>query len=353
MLMLRQPTSVRRVGQRLLSARKSEIPEISELTEDYAAATTDTAFKHLLGSADNGAVACFLNACIPFFRRNNVKNIVQRSTAIPTLKSRDHPRQRVMDIRVLTEDGTHVLVEMQARRHINFDERALFYACNAFGRQLTDAQMQSDAWYTHLKPVIAVQVLGYDSNRVVGIKSTNVADTLKVRVEARPMRKKQFMKKYSFSDRTSGQTLPHLQLIQIELPRADAHFQLFPPKRSFTKQQWWLSLLSHSEDYTREMVNNPALRVPAEIKEAFQQLDLQLWGTSELVEYKKDLIQREEFAEMFEAERMEGIAIGKMEGWVRMISNGVVNVDKVLSILTQEEIAQLEQALKEATDGKA
>ena len=47
-----------------------------------------------------------------------------------------------------------------------FDERALFYAASCYAQQKLSNEQ---TWYFGLKPVIALQVLDYDSNRVRGI----------------------------------------------------------------------------------------------------------------------------------------------------------------------------------------
>lgn len=63
----------------------------------------------------------------------------------------------VLDLLVLFADGTKVDIEMQARDHLGFRERVLFYASRVFTRQLG----AGDA-YDGLRPVISVVLLAFD-----------------------------------------------------------------------------------------------------------------------------------------------------------------------------------------------
>ena len=63
-----------------------------------------------------------------------------------------------MDLHVISAQKTHYIIEMQAKRHVMFDERALFYACSTFARQLSERDLSAENWYLNLKPVIALQV---------------------------------------------------------------------------------------------------------------------------------------------------------------------------------------------------
>ena len=110
-----------------------------------------------------------------------------------------------MGLHVRTQNGTHYVIEMQAKRHIMFDERALYYACATYTNQLTTAQLKDENSYHDVRPVIAVQVLDYDSNKIKGIESlarVNSDTTIK-RVKNRPLGKDQYIKHYTLTDRHS------------------------------------------------------------------------------------------------------------------------------------------------------
>eukprot|EP01041_Mallomonas_annulata_P012095 gene12095-25367_t len=102
----------------------------------YAVATTDSAFKHMLSSSfghDSAVVISLLDCFIPLFDVDTVKSVREAPTAIPALRKLGE-KQTFMDLHVNTNLGSHYIIEMQAQRHLKFDERALFYACGTFAR---------------------------------------------------------------------------------------------------------------------------------------------------------------------------------------------------------------------------
>ena len=143
----------------------------------YAIATTDTAFKHMLSvdDGDKDIMRSFLQAFVPSFQSNPITTIESCPVAIPTLREKGE-KQTFMDLHVRTQNGTHYIIEMQAKRHIMFDERALYYACATYAHQLSTTLLKEEHWYHDLKPTIAIQVLDYDSNRAQGIKFSEGTD---------------------------------------------------------------------------------------------------------------------------------------------------------------------------------
>jgi hypothetical protein len=279
----------------------------------YAVATTDTAFKHMLSpsvGSNKQIVISFLNAFIPAFDGDPVQDIEEAPIALPAVK-RENEKQTFMDMHVLSSKGVHYIIEMQAKRHVMFDERCLFYACSTFSRQLSEKDLSTRQWYMNLKPVIALQILDYDSNRARGLKSdfVGVTDSLIARVKDHPLESGQYTKHYEVVDRISGQKIKHLQMVQVELPRAEETQILFPPNRNFTMAQWWLSLLKHSNDYTDEVINDLVSTnvMPKEIHGALQRLDLTAWNPQEVTEYKEDLIDKNVFRTVIATARQEGI----------------------------------------------
>lgn len=315
------------------------------LKNTYASATTDTGFKHLLCGENQMLIVSLLNELVPWFHKNKIVSVVQSSIAVPILKSTDGERQQLMDLKVKTDKGHLVIVEMQARRHENFDERVLFYAASTYARQLTALQYASHTWYNELQPVVAVQIVDYDSNKIRGIK-TEREDKMLNRVKNHPMKDKQFVKNYVLHDQESGQSTDHIQLVQIELPRANAVHRLFPPEPGFTMQQWWLSVLSHATDYTEDTVSECSTFMPEEIRAALQRLQLSEWGSEEVLEYKKDLLMADEFATVLLAERSEGVAEGVAEGRLETLAELVkkkhLSRDTASEGLTPEEVRLLQ-----------
>ncbi len=283
---------------------------------EYADPTTDTAFKHLLSPAieeNKEIIKSFLNTFVPDFAHDPVKEVREDSIAIPKLP-KDGLKQTFMDMHVVSQSGAHYVIEMQAHRHINFDERALYYTASVYSQQIAEKEFQDPMWYRNLKPTIAIQVLGYDTNRVHGMKD-KVPDNLIERVKNNPLPENQFMKHYLMTDRHSGQEIRHLQMIQIELPRARKN--VFPPNKNFGVMDWWLSIFKFAPLYTQGTVaalKEQGIIMPAVIEQALERLYFPKWNPKEIHEYKTDTIEKEKYATEFASERAEGKAEGKVEG---------------------------------------
>jgi hypothetical protein len=284
----------------------------------YAIATTDTAFKHMLSismGSDPSIVISFLNCFVPPFRGDPVVEVKEAPVAIPALRQSGE-KQTFMDLHVVCSKGTHYIIEMQAQRHVMFDERALFYACGTYARQLSERELSAENWYINLKPVIALQILGYDTNRIRGLKA-EVPDTLVGKVKEHPLPPEQFIKHYILSDK-SGQQIDYLQMIQVELPRAEKIRSLFPPQADFSLADWWVSVLHHAQDYTSEKVtqwyNAGAGIMPTEIYNALNRLDLQQWNPGITSEYRENLANRELYAATLAVEYEDGEKAGMEKG---------------------------------------
>jgi len=293
--------------------------------EKFAVATIDTSFKHMLSLSTGSCasiVISFLNNLVPAFRLDKIENIREAPTAIPVLK-RKGEKQTFMDLHVVTCKGVRYIIEVQAKRHVMFDERVLFYACSTYAHQLSEDVRESKDWYLNLKPVIALQILDYDTNRITGIKTVGGAqDTSVERVKNNKLSKSQFIKHYLFTEQLSGQIVEYLQVVQVELPRAEINKKLFPPRPNFSELDWWLSLLRHADEYTFEQVEilhskdtAKENRMPDVIYKAFERLEFQKWSPELQQEYKEDIVQKELFTTIFAVERKEGIEEGRKE-WI-------------------------------------
>jgi hypothetical protein len=281
---------------------------------EFAVATTDISFKQLLDpSNDKEVIISFLNTFVPTFAHNPVKEVEPASIVIPSLprdgdSSDRKEKATFMDLHVKSKSGASYLVEMQARRHILFDERALFYLCNTYGRQLSEAEMRTKDWYRSLKPTIAVQVLDYDSNRIRGIKDRDMEDMQVKRVREHPLPEGDYIKHYTMKDGHSGQELDHIQMVQVELPRYITR-PLFPPKKDFSPVEWWLSILRHSAEYSQDYINTLAAKgiiIPDVVKKGFERLSYHKWNPDMQKEYRLQVEDREEFEAMYAVERTEG-----------------------------------------------
>ncbi|MBA4249094.1 MAG: hypothetical protein C0432_00005, partial [Candidatus Puniceispirillum sp.] len=222
-------TSIRNSGDSLFkrsfvsSIKKNKcsrnIPIVKETRgpfgEEFAIATTDTSFKHMLSlSVDNdpSIMQSFLNTFIPQFASDPVLEILdERPVSIPALKKKGQ-KQTFMDLHVATQSGIHYIIEMQAQRHEQFDERCLFYACSTYSKQLSDHDLKQKEWYRLLRPTIALQVLDFDTNRAKGIsgikgrEGQELVDTLYERAKANPLPVGQYIKNYTMTCAHSKQT---------------------------------------------------------------------------------------------------------------------------------------------------
>jgi predicted transposase/invertase (TIGR01784 family) len=295
----------------------------------YAVATTDTAFKHMLSptmGSEKNIVISFLNTFVPAFRGDPITDVQEAPVAIPAIR-RNGEKQTFMDLHVISSNKIHYIIEMQAKRHVMFDERSLFYACSTYSRQLSEKELSEEDWYIKLKPVIALQILDYDTNRVKGIKS-DVPDTLVSRVKRHPLPDGEFTKHYLITDINSGQTIDYLQLVQVELPRAESRKLFFPPTESYTLVEWWLSLLKHASDYTDDVIESfyGKKMMPESIYRALKRLDLTTWDPRSVKEYQEDISRRDLYGTVLSVEREDGRKEGErakaMEVAKRMLGRG-------------------------------
>ena len=325
------------------------------IIEEYAKATTDTAFKHMLSpneESNKELLISFLNTFVPAFRGDHVQRVEAMTSSLPVLPKLGE-KQTFMDLRVQSETGNQYIVEMQARRHVMFDERALYYAASVYARQSLDQRGQEKTWYHYLKPVIALQILDYDTNRVRGI--ADIPDSIKddersfvERVKSSPMKKNQFIKHYMMTDAISGQKIDYLQLLQIELPRAE---RIKPPQHMTKEnmQEWWINILAHADDYTHEDVNRMYQQekvMPDIIYKALDRLDVNKWNPAMVKEYKEDLIEKDRYAAVLEVEKAEGKKEGKKEIARKMLDRGrpLAEIEEDTG-LTQQEIESLKKSV--------
>ena len=329
--------------------------------EAYAVATTDTAFKHMFSistGSDKKLIVSLLNTFVPEFESNPVVEVSEASIALPAIRCRGEAHT-FMDLHVVSSVGVHYIVEMQAKRKIIFDERALFYGCSTYCKQLAESEMGGESWYVKLKPVIAVQVLDYDTQRVIGI-SGPVADNLVERVRKHAMKPGQFIKHFMLRDAKSGQVIDHLQLVQIELPRAKQG--LFPPTPEFTLMEWWLSVLRHSSDYDDDIIERIGADMPEVIRMALARLRLSTWNPQLQAEYRTNLVDRDAYATVLAVERAEGRLEGRLQGRLqgelegrlqerseltnRLLRSGRFSREEVISMLrlSDDEAARLSDA---------
>ena len=116
---------------------------------------TDFGFKRIFGQEEHkGLLIGFLNAL--FEGDFVVKDLAYRDKE--QLGETKHDRSVIYDIYCTLEDGSRVIVEMQNKKEVNFDDRALYYASKSFVAQ----GEKGDAWQYGCASVIGVYFLNFN-----------------------------------------------------------------------------------------------------------------------------------------------------------------------------------------------
>ncbi|MBQ9242324.1 MAG: Rpn family recombination-promoting nuclease/putative transposase [Proteobacteria bacterium] len=116
---------------------------------------TDFGFKRIFGQeAHKRLLIGFLNAL--FEGDFVVKDLVYRDKE--QLGETKHDRSVIYDIYCMLDDGSSVIVEMQNKKEVNFDDRALYYASKSFASQ----GEKGDAWRYGCASVIGVYFLNFN-----------------------------------------------------------------------------------------------------------------------------------------------------------------------------------------------
>jgi predicted transposase/invertase (TIGR01784 family) len=115
---------------------------------------TDFGFKRLFGQENHKNILIgFLNAL--FEGEFVVKDVEYRDKEHLGITS--HHRTVIYDIYCTLDDGRHVIVEMQNKKEVNFDDRALYYAAMSIAAQ---GQRGSD-WVYEVAPIIGIYFLNF------------------------------------------------------------------------------------------------------------------------------------------------------------------------------------------------
>jgi hypothetical protein len=129
-------------------------------------------------------------------------------------------------------------------------------------------------------------------------------------------------------------------------PRAKG---LFPPKETFTEQEWWLSILRYGHQYTREMLTQ--IKAPPYVMKIFNQLDRAIWvpQLKRERESKETVNDRHLFSTYFAVERQEGEAKGEAERdyerALQLVKKGLFSAEKAIAEfdLSEEQSKRLRE----------
>jgi hypothetical protein len=294
----------------------------------FAKPTVDVAFRHLLG--DEAIAASLINGILEDvslgFRVEKVEKIQRVEEKI----SLSPKRSAFMDFHVRINGQADVIIEMQVQRHAMFDERALYYAAYTYSHQLTDEEIKQENWYRYIKPLYAIQLLDYETNPVRVLKRGKMSDPLDEpfvqMVSEHPMPEGSFAKHYVMYDQASQQAIARgIHLIQIELPRASRIRELDPNRegfyeraKKFSLSDWWYFIFKYIDKINPDQLDNFAsdTDMPDVIKEAFERLRKQMWGSDLKNKYEEEETSdvRQKYSTALAVEREEGLQEGRKEG---------------------------------------
>ena len=115
---------------------------------------TDFGFKRIFGQEEHKSILIgFLNAL--FAGELVVKDLVYRDKERTGETAQN--RTVIYDVYCTLDDGSHVIVEMQNKKEMNFDARALYYASKSIVAQ----GEKGDDWNYEYAPVIGVYFLNF------------------------------------------------------------------------------------------------------------------------------------------------------------------------------------------------
>ena len=135
------------------------------------------------------------------------------------------------------------------------------------------------------------------------------------RVGDHPLKDGDFIKHYKLTDKASGQEIDHLQLVQVELPRAvTIDKPLFPHKVDFELKVDF-RILKYTIRYNSEMVEEWYKKgaMPEVIYMALRRLYLPDWNPRDRDAYKVELVDKDAFALTLEVSKANGIKEGIKE----------------------------------------
>jgi predicted transposase/invertase (TIGR01784 family) len=285
----------------------------------YLDPKADVVFKKIFGDHPHLLIS-FLNAVLPL----EPNQLIVELSYLPTEQVPEIPefRRTIADVKCKDSQGRVFIVEMQMNWTDSFRQRLLFGASRAYVKQLGKGKN-----FNLLQPV-------YGLGLIAEIYEKTIPEWY---------HHYQLIKKGS----DDGETIDHLQLIFIELPK-------FPVQSSDEKQLrlLWLRFLREIDEKTTD-VSKELLDVP-EIAEAITLTKESAYTPSELTVYESywDQVSREKT--LMIDKYVEGKTEGKAEGEdiaTHRIAKSLLKCGASIELviegtgLTREEIEEIERSL--------
>ena len=146
----------------LFSDASLDISTSLSTSNEVADPMQDAAFKKLI--ADNDIAISIINAFLHGMEK--VTSIESRSVTIPG-KDIGIIRNPSMDFHCITNNGKHIVIEMQRISNKLFSTRAFFYAAYAFTHQFDEKYFDTNkTWDASIKPTYSIQFIAREHARI-------------------------------------------------------------------------------------------------------------------------------------------------------------------------------------------
>lgn len=117
----------------------------------------DVVFQKIFGSPENEDILIsFLNALLEKTEKEKIKHIEYVDTKLSDIETIDD-KIGILDVRVTTEKGIHINVEIQLINRYNMINRTLFYWSKLFSRQIKKGEN-----YKNLNKTITINILNFN-----------------------------------------------------------------------------------------------------------------------------------------------------------------------------------------------
>lgn len=117
----------------------------------------DVVFQRIFGSPENEDILIsFLNALLEKTEKEKIKHIEYVDTKLSDIETIDD-KIGILDVRVVTENGTNINVEIQLINRYNMINRTLFY-----WSRLYSSQIKKGSDYKDLKRTITINILNFN-----------------------------------------------------------------------------------------------------------------------------------------------------------------------------------------------
>jgi len=286
----------------------------------------DVAFRKIFGSEKHKDILIhFINDIMGFDGKDKVQDVTFLSPIQnPQIAAQ---KESIVDVLCKTQNGEHVIVEMQVRPARGFAKRAQYYAAKAYCNQLNKGK-EANGLYENLNAVIFIAISDYDIFLDDGSKFTNgdAGNYISHHIILNKDTKEHQLKDFSFSF--------------IELSK----FKIEDIAKLKTLREKWCYFFKHAKATTEEdwqkLIGSDII-----MKHAYEALYSFNWSESELLAYEAEMkrvldnLAADEYAAELATEK--GIAQGMEKGIAQGMEKGIAQgMEKGIAQGMEKGIAQ-------------